>query len=103
MVAFRRSKTDTYRRSHAWHEWIDRHRGELAAIGLSPEVYLDESHWLDFLQNGYLEWHPSSGFEFGDLSAEQLAALHRFLEREFGEAERLPPLLCALRVRCGAA
>ncbi len=87
-------------RSRAWHEWSASHRGELAAIGLPPEVYLDESHWTDFLENGHLHWHASSGFEFGNLSAEQLAALHRFLEREFASAES-PPVLKWVRVRCG--
>ena len=102
MVAFRRAKADAHRRSRAWHEWIGLHRAELTAMGLPPEVYLDESHWSEFLENGYLEWHQSSGFEFGDLSAGRLAALHRFLEREFGEAEYPPPLLRWVRVRCGA-
>jgi hypothetical protein len=100
-VAFRRANIDPHPRPQAWHEWIDRHRAELVAIGLPPEVYLDESHWADFLQNGHLHWHESSGFEFGDLSPGQLRALHRFLEREFGTAERPPPLLRWVRVRCG--
>jgi hypothetical protein len=33
----------------------------------------------------------------------QLTALHRFLEREYGTAERCPPLLGWVRVRCGVA
>jgi hypothetical protein len=100
-VAFRRAKTDAHHRSQAWQEWIARHRAELVAIGLPPEVYLDDSHWSDFLENGHLHWHESSGFEFGDLSAGQLAALHRFLEREFGAVELPPPLLSWVRVRRG--
>jgi hypothetical protein len=100
-MAFRRSKTDNQARSREWHGWIDRHRAELAAIGLPAEVYLDVTRWDDFLENGHLHWHESSGFEFGDLSAGQLAALDRFLEREYGDADRRPPLLRWLRVRCG--
>jgi hypothetical protein len=102
-VAFRQTKTDVHRRSQEWHAWIDRTRVELAAFGLSAEVYLDEARWLDFLENGYLHWHESSGFEFGHLPTAQLTALHRFLEREYGAAERCPPLLGWVRVRCGAA
>jgi hypothetical protein len=101
-VAFRRAKSDVEHRSQLWHVWIDRCRPELGAIGLSPEVYLDEAHWLDFLENGYLERHESSGFAFSQLSPAQLAALHRFLEREYGGAKRCPPLLGWVRVRCGA-
>jgi hypothetical protein len=100
-VSFRRAKTDAHRRSREWHIWIDRTRPELAAIGLPPVVYLDEQRWLDFLENGHLHWHESSGFEFGHLPPTQLAALHRFLEREYG-AKGCPPLLRWVRVRRGA-
>ena len=100
-MAFRRAKTDAHRCSQEWYGLIDRTRAELAAIGLPAEVYLDESRWHDFLENGHLHWHESSGFEFGDLSQAQIAALHRLLEREYGAAERCPPLLGWVRVRCG--
>jgi hypothetical protein len=102
-MAFRQAKTDAPHSLQAWQEWIDRHRIELAAIGLPPEVSLDESHWYDFSENGHLQWHESGGFEFGELSKGQLGALHRFLEREFGGAGRLPPLLRWVRVRLGVA
>jgi hypothetical protein len=102
-MAFRRPKADAHGRSRAWHDWIDRHRAELAALGLPPEVYLDEAHWSDFLENGHLHWHESSGFEFVDLSPAQLAALRRFLEHEYGADEPCPPLLRWARVRCGQA
>lgn len=102
-MAFRRAKTDRHRRSQEWYAWIDRSRAELSAIGLPAEVYFDEARWHDFLENGHLHWHESSGFEFRDLSPGQLAALHRFLEREYGAAERPVPLLAWLRVRCGTA
>jgi hypothetical protein len=101
-MAFRRAKTDDHRRSPGWHAWIDHHRAEMAAIALPAELYLDEARWHDFLENGHLHWHESSGFDFGDLSPGQLAALHRFLEREYGAPERCPPLLRWVRVRCGA-
>lgn len=100
-MAFRRAKTDTHHRSQEWHAWIDQRRAALAAIGLPAEVYLDESRWHDFLENGHLHWHESCGFEFGDLSPGQLAALRRFLEQEYDGAERCPPLLTWVRARGG--
>ena len=98
----RRPKSGTHRASREWHTWIDRHRAELAAMGLPAEAYLTESRWNDLLENGHLHWHESSGFEFGELAPGQLAALHRFLEREYGAIDRCPPLLRWVRVRCGA-
>jgi hypothetical protein len=71
----------------AWSDWIDMHRPELRALGLPPEVCLSAQHWLDFLENGHLHWHPqdSTGFDFKSLSREQLQRLRAFLEqhREF--------------------
>lgn len=101
-MAFRRAKTDSHLRSQEWYDWIDRTRAELSAIGLPAEVYLDEGRWHDFLNNGHLHWHESSGFEFGHLLQVQLVTLHRFLEREYGATEQCPPLLGWVRVRCGA-
>lgn len=92
-MAYRRPKTDDHARSLEWHGWIDRHRAELAAIGLPAEVYLNEARWHDFLANGHLDRHESSGFEFGDTRAGQLAGLGRFLEQKYGGSERPPPLL----------
>ena len=101
-MSFRHSKVDSRRHSNDWREWIDRHRAELVAIGLPPETYLDESHWSDFLQNGHMHWHESSGFAFLDLSSGQLAALYRFLEREYGLNEQSPRVLDWLRARYDA-
>lgn len=98
-MAFRRSNSKNNRHSQSWCDWIDRHRSELAAIGLPAEVYLDEAHWHDFLENGHLHWHESTGFEFGDLSPGQMDALHRFLLREYGASERCPALLKWVRHR----
>jgi hypothetical protein len=102
-MVFKRTKTNAAHRAREWRAWIDQHRAGLAAIGLPPEVYLDESRWNDFLENGHLHWHESSGFEFGDLSPAQLAALKRFLDQQYGATERRPPLLEWLRVRCDEA
>ena len=100
-MSFRHRKSDGHHGSHEWHTWICRHRAELAAIGLPAEVYLDAARWSDFVENGHLHGHDPSGFEFGHLTAGQLAALHRFLEREYRSAEQCPPLLRWVRVRCG--
>ena len=98
-MSFRHSKAGTQRHHNDWRDWIDLRRIELIAIGLPPETYLDKSHWSDFLQNGHMHCHESSCFEFTDLSPGQLAALRRFLEREYGSAEQGPPILDWLRVR----
>jgi hypothetical protein len=99
-MSFRQNQPRT-NKPGAWTEWIDGHRAELKSIGLPPEVYLSESHWNDFLQNGCLEWHPqdSTGFEFGSLVPGASGALRRFLEGQYGAAENSPPLLGWLRVR----
>ncbi|HEV7282645.1 MAG TPA: hypothetical protein VGN57_20740 [Pirellulaceae bacterium] len=101
-MSFRNAKADARSCSQQWFAWIDRTRSELAAIGVPAEAYVDDSHWLDFLQNGHLHWHDSTGFDFSDLSPAQLAALRRFLEREYGEAKSCPPLLTWVRVRTDA-
>jgi hypothetical protein len=102
-MGFRRPKTDAHHCAQQWRAWIDQCRAVLTTIGLPAEVYLDEARWQDFLENGHLHWHQSTGFEFGDLSPAQLGALLRFLEQEYGVADRCPPLLQWIRVRCGAA
>jgi hypothetical protein len=102
-MTFRRGKSDGHRRAHKWNDWIDRFRTRLAAMWLQAELFIDADHGEDFLENGHLHWHESSGFEFGDLSPEQLAALHELLELEYGSAERCPPLLRWARVRSGMA
>jgi hypothetical protein len=68
--------------NRAWQEWCARHQAALHAIGLPPSVTLSESHWSDFLQNGYLEWHPEShdGFAFDQLSLGQMSQLLAILE-----------------------
>src|SRR5688572_20321248 len=101
-MSFRRANDVNHHHSREWDDWIDRNRAELVAMQLPADVYLDEARWNDFLENGHLHWHESSGFEFGDLSPGQVAGLHGFLEREYAAAGRCPPLLRWVRVRCGA-
>jgi hypothetical protein len=99
-MGFRRHKSNNARRSREWGHWRDVRRVELATIGLPPSVYADEARWLDFLGNGHLHWHNDPWrFEFSNLSPGQLAALHRFLEREYGHAPTRPALLDWLRIR----
>ena len=100
-MVYRWEKSQSHQSKREWHDWIDRNRCELTAIGLPAEVYLDEMRWYDFLENGHLHWHDSSGFEFGELSPGQIGALQRFLEREYGAVEQNPPLLGWIRIRCG--
>ena len=100
-MSFRQPKSKDYLLDKAWHSWIERHRQELESIGLPEEVYLSHGHWQDFLENGHLHWHgkDSTGFDFSQLSPPAVGALRRFLEREQGEANRVPPLLEWLRKR----
>jgi len=100
-MGFRRAKSGAHHDRAAWAQWVSLHRPALRAIGLAPEVYLSANHWADFLENGYLEWHTQdhTGFTFDSLSPASAGALRRFLEEEYGRAERCPPLLGWLRVR----
>src|SRR4051794_33853627 len=100
-MGFRQAKNSGHKRRAAWAEWLALHRPKLQAIGLPPEVWLSPEHWEDFLQNGYLEWHPQdcTGFAFDRLPPASAAALRRFLETQYGEAEHCAPLLRWLRVR----
>jgi hypothetical protein len=99
-MSFRQHKSSAHVTGKAWIEWIERVRPSLQAIGPPPEVSLGPDHWNDFLENGHLHWHPqdSTGFEFMQLSAAQSRELLRFLEEEFPEADRHPPLLKWLRL-----
>ncbi len=99
-MAFRQTNSGRDIVLKEWYAWIDQHREKLVAVGLAPEVYLDQSHWNDFLENGHLHWHASSGFDFESLSPVQLTELRHILEREYGTATRIPPLLNWLRIRC---
>lgn len=67
-----------------WHDWIVTHQATLRAIGLPSDVYLTEEHWLDFLENGHLHWHPDedAGFDLTDLNRDQQRHLLRFLESQ---------------------
>jgi len=100
-MSFRRGKERGRERREAWAEWIARYRPELQAIGLPPEVSLSAAHWEDFLENGYLEWHPQdfTGFTFDSLTPAAAGALRRSLERQYGGTDRSPSLLEWLRVR----
>lgn len=100
-MSFRRSKSHQDRESRAWLTWRSRHETALEAIGLPPSVTLDEDHWTDFLQNGYLERHPESydGFSFEQLSSSQMSGLLAVLG---ASPEYLSePMAGWLRVRLG--
>jgi hypothetical protein len=100
-MGFRRTKSRAHDDREAWAEWIGLHCPALRTIGLPPEFYPSADHWSDFLESGYLEWHPQdrTGFTFDHLSSAGAGALRRFLEEQYGGANRCPPLLGWLRVR----
>lgn len=100
-MGFRQPKSHEHERQEAWRDWLDHARSDLRAIGLPPEVFLSEAHWRDFLTNGYLEkqLQDSAGFDFDQLSPACAGALRRFLEAEYAERDKVPPLLGWLRVR----
>ena len=64
---------------------------------------MSESHWTDFLQNGYLEWHPESqdGFVFDQSSRDQMSRLLEVLEAS--PEYRAEPMSGWLRHRLGQA
>lgn len=81
-MTFRQPKSHLDAEQRAWQAWLSRHEPALKAIGLPPSVVQSKEHWTDFLQNGYLEWHPESydGFDFGHLSSEQMSDLLAVLQ-----------------------
>jgi len=80
--------------------WLNANWPTLDEIGLPPEVFRDYDHWDDFLENGDLDWHKGSDFDFTQLTMGQMRQLRDLLEKHCGEAPRTPPLLQFLRVRC---
>jgi hypothetical protein len=88
------------RRDRERREWLRQRADELAAMGLPLRVFETPARWDDFLENGHLHFHEdATHFSFEELDPAQLRALHLFLEREHGAAERIPDLLGFLRVR----
>lgn len=65
-----------------WQDWLAAHQPTLRSIGLPVDVYLSHEHWLDFLENGHLHWHPeeNAGFDFKHLNDAQQKHLFRFLD-----------------------
>lgn len=87
------------RRKDQHSDWLATHGEELSEMGLPLRAFESADRWSDFLQNGHLYLYEDAGhFSFEELSAEQRATLHCFLEREHGRREA-PPLLHWLRVR----
>lgn len=90
-MSFRQSKSHRAADQRKWLEWLAFHNTTLKAIQLPPSVTLSREHWTDFLQNGYLEWHPEShdGFVFEQLSLAQMSGLLAVLETS-SEYDTLP-------------
>jgi hypothetical protein len=81
-MSFRRPKSQQHVVDREWRTWLLQHERELRDIGLPAGVLLTADHWYDFLQNGYLEWHPDSydGFDFKQLTNDQMGRLLAVLE-----------------------
>lgn len=69
-MSFRRSKSTRHAEHREWRRWLAPYESTLRDVGLPPGVTMSEAHWIDFVQNGYLERHPESndGFMFDQLS-----------------------------------
>lgn len=102
-MSFRQRKSHRHSDDRAWRAWVSRHEAALKSVGLPPSVTLSEGHWSDFLQNGYLEWHPESndGFVFDQLSAQQMSKLLTVLEAS--PEYMAEPMTGWLRRRLGGA
>ena len=100
-MSFRRPKSNRHAEDRAWRDWLSRNNDRLKAVGLPSSVTLSQSHWYDFLQNGHPHWHPESdsGFEFSQLSAEQMRGLLALLEASPEYATQ--PMVGWLRIRLG--
>ena|ERR1051326_5058780 len=65
-----------------WRDWHKQYADLIAAAGLPEIVVLDEAHWWDFLDHGFLDHHPDpAGFSTQELSVRQKAALLRLMLR----------------------
>ena len=102
-MSFRQPKSHRDAEQRAWRAWLSRQEPALKAAGLPPSVTLSESNWTDFLQNGYLEWHPESrdGFVFDQLSRDKMRQLLAVLEAS--PAYAAEPMSGWLRHRLGQA
>jgi hypothetical protein len=78
-VSFRRDREA----ESAWHNWVRAHEAELVAVGIPREVWADRFTWWRFLEHGIHTDAPNARdvrFRLDDLSPEQQARLHRFLD-----------------------
>ena len=81
-MSFRQPKSNRHDEQRAWQAWLSENKFALNSLQLPPSVTLSESHWIDFLQNGHMDWHPESddGFFFHQLTKEQMSGLLALLE-----------------------
>jgi hypothetical protein len=66
-----------------WHDWVNKHRDELARCGVADWLYVDELRWNSLLEEGYdteTGWSPSW------LPKEQAELLNSFIIRECSDA-----------------
>lgn len=98
-MSFRQAKSHRHADDRAWREWLSLHGPALKALAIPPGLTLSEAHWIDFLQNGYLERHPDSydGFTLDGLTVEQSRGLLAVLESSPAYVEQ--PMVEWLRYR----
>jgi hypothetical protein len=77
-----RRDSDTQR---AWHKWVDQHRDKFVMSSLPEFVFSDKMTWFRFLEHG--GWHPQPYWSVGMLSPHHAAALHDFIQSQYGPDE----------------
>jgi hypothetical protein len=80
-MSFRNPRNNKRNVQRAWDAWLAHNANALKAIDLPPALTLSFEHWVDFLQNGYLEMHPEAndGFSFEQMSREHMERLLKIL------------------------
>lgn len=69
----------------AWQLWVDQHRHALTHCSLPEFIFSGKLTWFRFLEHG--GWHPQPHWSVGMLSPYHAAALHDFIQSEYGSEE----------------
>jgi len=77
-MGFRRNSD----KEHQWQTWLAKHRSELEACGLPPEILNNARQWALFLQEGEVLEGKWQGWRCTMLSTAQAVRLLRLLETE---------------------
>jgi hypothetical protein len=81
-MGYRAPKGHNHQIQKIWRAWLASNAMALKQISLPSELTATRDHWIDFLQNGHLHWHPESnaGFGLNQMSREQMSGLLALLE-----------------------